>query len=586
MHSHATSVTISAMRLSLYRGGMRSIAWWATAGLAAAIVGLNVAGELDQGIAGRSTLFYVGWMGVWTAIGLVVWAVRPDLRLTGPLWAWSGVLHMNENLLVAMPDSRFVVTETLLLLGMGAAVQVNWALVYPAGRVYRRFAAGYLVYLYVTGVLLNVPYALVHPASYFYISRLELDITTYNRIIALAWLVPVALVGIGLFADRLRTVSPAARRSVGPLMIAALIHAPIWTLAAVQEMWGASVAFEIETNTVIVAAHFVFGVIGLSGIFFVKRAHGNVGDLVVELNHVEPGQVRAALARAVGDPTLEVGLWLPDRQEWVDEGGEPLHLPPGEARHATYIGNRLAVIIHEHDLVDQPGLLEATGSAARLALENARLQAELRAQLVELRESRARIVRAADEERRRLERDLHDGAQQRLLALGMGLQLLRGRVDPSGETLLDENESELQAAMRELRELAHGIHPAALTDNGLGDAVRALAQRAPIPIEIEIDESAGRLPGPVETAAYFVVAESLANVAKYADATEAWVTVGRENGSAHIQIRDNGAGGATPDGGTGLRGLADRVGALDGRLTIDSPPGQGTRIVAEIPCAS
>ena len=228
----------------------------------------------------------------------------------------------------------------------------------------------------------------------------------------------------------------------------------------------------------------------------------------------EPGQVRAALARAVGDPTLEVGLWLPDRQAWVDEQGEPLRLPPGEGRHATYIGERLAVVVHELDLVDQPALLEAAGSAARLALENARLQAELRAQLVELRESRARIVRAGDDERRRLERDLHDGAQQRLLALGMGLQILHAHVDPAARELLADSENELHHALRELRELAHGIHPAALTDNGLADAVRTLAQRAPVPITIEIDEQAGRLPQHVETAAYFVVAEALANIAE------------------------------------------------------------------------
>ena len=185
-------------------------------------------------------------------------------------------------------------------------------------------------------------------------------------------------------------------------------------------------------------------------------------------------------------------------------------------------------------------------------------------QLVELRESRARIVRAGDEERRRLERDLHDGAQQRLLALGMGLQLLHGHVDPAAQELLTESDHELQEALRELRELAQGIHPAALTDNGLADAVRTLAQRAPVAVTVDVDEHTGRLPGHVETAAYFVVAESLANIAKYAQASEAWVTVGRENGSARIEIRDDGKGGATPDRGTGLRGLADRVGALDG----------------------
>jgi len=429
-----------------------------------------------------------------------------------------------------------------------------------------------------------MPYLLIHPASYFYNPDLSFDITTYNRAIVIFWLVPIGVFVVLFFADRLRTVSPAARRSVGPLMIAGLIQAPIWTLSVSQDLWGSDL--EVEQNTVILVTFGVFGVLGLSGLFFVKRARGNVGDLVVELNRVKPGRVREALARAVGDPTLEVGLWLPDRQAWVDEQGEPLHLPPDEGRHATYIGERLAVVVHDHDLVDQPALLEAAGSAARLALENARLQAELRAQLVELSESRARIVRAGDEERRRLERDLHDGAQQRLLALGMGLQLLHRHVDPSVEELLAESEHELQQALRELRELAHGIHPAALTDNGLGDAVRTLAQRAPVPVTVEIDKRMGRLPGHVETAAYFVVAEALTNIAKYANASEAWITVDRRNGNAHIEIRDNGNGGATPDDGTGLKGLTDRVGALDGHLTIESPPGHGTRVTAEIPCSS
>ena len=290
----------------------------------------------------------------------------------------------------------------------------------------------------------------------------------------------------------------------------------------------------------------------------------------------------------MGDPTLQVGLWFPDRDAWVDEQGEPLHLPPVEGRHATYIGERLAVVMHDHDLVDQPALLEAAGSAARLALENARLQAELRAQLVELRESRARIVRAGDEERRRLERDLHDGAQQRLLALGMGLQLLGGHVDPTrGRSCSPRATIELQQALRG----ASRARP--------GDPSRGAHRPRPSPMPCARSPSAPRFrspstltrawagfPAAVETAAYFVVAESLANIAKYAHATEAWVTVGRENGSAHIEIRDDGRGGATPDPGTGLRGLADRVGALDGQLTIESPPGKGTRIIAEIPCPS
>ena len=572
--------------MSLYQGGIRSVGWWVTAGAGVAVLALNLRGELDQGTADWFTYFYLAWIGVWTAIGLFVWAVRPYLRLTGPLWAWSGILHLNENFLNSTPDSQFLITEALLVIGLAATVQVHWMLAYPTGRVYRRLAGIYLAVIYLFGIAWNLPYLFVYPGSYFYPRDLPFDITTFNRVNVVVWLAPAVLIGMVLFADRLRSLSPAARRSVAPLMIAALIQAPPWFFAVASDLWGSDIVWSLEQDAVVFVANVVFVVIGLSGLFFVQRARGNVGDLVVELNHVQPGQVRAALARAVGDPTLEVGLWLPDRQAWVDEEGEPLQLPPGEGRHATYIGERLAVVVHELDLVDQPALLEAAGSAARLALENARLQAELRAQLVELRESRARIVRAGDEERRRLERDLHDGAQQRLLALGMGLQMLHAHVDPSARELLAESENELQHALRELRELAHGIHPAALTDNGLADAVRTLAQRAPVPVTVEIDERAGRLPQHVETAAYFVVAEALANIAKYADADEASITVARNNGNAHIEIRDNGKGGADPDHGTGLKGLADRVGALDGALTIDSPAQRGTRIVAEIPCAS
>jgi signal transduction histidine kinase len=222
-----------------------------------------------------------------------------------------------------------------------------------------------------------------------------------------------------------------------------------------------------------------------------------------------------------------------------------------------------------------------------LMFTNERLQAQLRAQLAELRDSRARIVRTADAERRRLERDLHDGAQQRLLGVGLGLRLLRGQLSGDSATLelVDETESEVQQALAELRELARGIHPAVLTDQGLGAALRTLAARASIPVQA--DESGERLPAHVETAAYFVAAEALANVARYARASKARVSVERRNGDAIVEIVDDGIGGADPDnGGTGLRGLADRVGALDGHLEIRSPAGGGTTLRAVFPCGT
>jgi signal transduction histidine kinase len=215
------------------------------------------------------------------------------------------------------------------------------------------------------------------------------------------------------------------------------------------------------------------------------------------------------------------------------------------------------------------------------------LDAELRASLTELRASRSRIVQAGDAERRRLERDLHDGAQSRLVALKLLLSRARLRArgtDEGLEAMLADAIDELGTSLSELRELARGIHPAVLTDQGLEPALQALASRAPVPVTVAAEPGDGRLPGPVESAAYFVVSEALANVAKYARATEAAVAVRRENGVVTVDVTDDGIGGADVTRGSGLRGLADRVAALDGTLAVESPAGAGTHLHAEIPC--
>jgi signal transduction histidine kinase len=195
-------------------------------------------------------------------------------------------------------------------------------------------------------------------------------------------------------------------------------------------------------------------------------------------------------------------------------------------------------------------------------------------------------VHAGDAERRRLERDLHDGAQSRLVGLALLLRTARAKAGADGElaALLDRAQEELQTGLGELRELARGIHPAVLTDRGLDPALHALAARSPVPVTVEAGV-ADRLPAPVESAAYFVVSEALANVAKYAQATRAEVTVRRANGHVTVEVADDGVGGADAARGSGLRGLADRVAALDGTLSLDSPAGAGTRLRAEIPCA-
>jgi signal transduction histidine kinase len=220
-----------------------------------------------------------------------------------------------------------------------------------------------------------------------------------------------------------------------------------------------------------------------------------------------------------------------------------------------------------------------------VAVENVRLDAELQARLDELRESRARIVEAGYAERRRVERDLHDGAQQRLVALALELQMVRSklRTDPAAASkLLDAAADELTAATEELRELARGLHPPVLADRGLVPALEALANRAPVPVTVEADE-AERAPENVEAAAYFVVSEALTNVARHAEATEAVVRVARRDGLLFVEIEDDGAGGADVGGGSGLRGLADRVGALDGSLEVDSAAGRGTTVRASLP---
>jgi signal transduction histidine kinase len=212
------------------------------------------------------------------------------------------------------------------------------------------------------------------------------------------------------------------------------------------------------------------------------------------------------------------------------------------------------------------------------------LDAELHAKMEELRASRARIVEAGDSERRRLERDLHDGAQSRLVGLALLLRAARTRAavaDGELAALLDQAQDELQTSLAELRELARGIHPAVLTERGLEPALQALASRAPVPVTLEA--SGERLPRPVESAAYFVVSEALANVAKYAQATHASVAVRQVNGRVTVEVADDGVGGADAAGGSGLRGLADRVAALDGTLSLDSPKGAGTRVRVEIP---
>jgi signal transduction histidine kinase len=332
----------------------------------------------------------------------------------------------------------------------------------------------------------------------------------------------------------------------------------------------------------------------LAGLLRMRLAHAAVGRLVVELGEPAPDHVlRDSLSRALRDPTLAVVYWRPDTREFVDARGRPVALPgEGEPAEASVIereGEPVAALIHDASLAHDPELIDAVAAAAGLALENERLQAALLARLEDLRASRARLVDAHDTERRRLERNLHDGAQQRLVALALELGLAQARVEDDpvrARDILAHARGELGTAIEELREIARGIHPALLTDRGLAAALEALATRTPVPVETELELGAERLPEAVEVAAYYVAAEALTNVVKYAGASHAVVRVSRDGEQAVIEIADDGPGGADPEGGTGLRGLADRVEALDGRLDVLSPLGGGTRVRATFPLAA
>jgi signal transduction histidine kinase len=314
-----------------------------------------------------------------------------------------------------------------------------------------------------------------------------------------------------------------------------------------------------------------------------------IGRALLASRAAPAGPVREMLAESLGDRSVNIAYWLADREAFVDEGGHPVALPePGSGRAWTAVeqdGRRVAAIVHDAALDTSPELVHAAAAASSLAIDNERLKADLRARVEDLRVSRLRIVEAADEARRRIERDLHDGAQQELLALALELRVLRSSIsDPEAGPLVDGLAVRLDAALSELRELARGIHPAILTRSGLEPAIAALAERAPIPVRVEsgID---GRLAPAVEAAAYFVVAEALTNVARYAHAPEARVELRRDGDAIVVLVADDGVGGADLNAGSGLRGLQDRLAVVDGVLAIDSPPGAGTLLQARIPTA-
>lgn len=305
-----------------------------------------------------------------------------------------------------------------------------------------------------------------------------------------------------------------------------------------------------------------------------------VTDLVVELGESRSGTLRDAMARLLGDPDLRVGYWAPDAGRYVDAAGAQVPAHGDGSRAATAIdrdGAPFAVILHDRSALADQSLVDAVAAATRLTAAHAALGAEVRARLAELAASRRRLVVAGDEERRRLERLLHDGPRRSLARLRDDLlQAPTG----TGQPHLSQAAAQLDRTLEQLDDLARGLHPRELA-GGLAGGVAALAERSAVPVRTGVP--ADRFPPPVELAAYYVCAEALANVAKHAGATAVAIEVRREGGTLIVAVTDDGHGGADPARGSGLRGLADRVEALGGRLDVVATPGAGTRIAAELP---
>ena len=532
--------------------------------------------------------------------GLVAWHRRPGNGL-GPLMTVAAFALLLRQL--RYEHDAWTFTGFFAISEVSYALVAHSVLAYPAGRVTDRLERAFLWAGYTTTVAFPLAILLVYDGSrqlrFFDSGPREsaiavvddgaLAITFQKAFVVLVWGV-LATVFIALLARRLLYASPLGRRLLAPLLLAAVAVA----LRAVFE--GVFTFVErppVDLYTFLfwwqISGFIALPLALLLGLLRSRLARAAVGDLVLELEGATPRRLRDALARALHDPTLEVAFWLPADRRFVDAAGRPFTLPPESDRRAVtrleHDGEPVAALVHDPALAQEPRLVEAAGAAARLALENARLHAETRAQLTTVKESRARIVAAADDERRRIERDIHDGAQQRLVALALQLRSAQRELDRDAdvESLLDAAVRELREAVEELRELARGVHPANLTEDGLAAALESLVHRTPLEVELDVED--GRLPPPVEATAYFVACEALANVVKHAGASRASVSARRRNGHLRVEVADDGAGGARAGPGSGLRGLADRVEALGGRLTVHSRPGAGTRVVGEIPCA-
>jgi len=547
----------------------------------------------------------------WFAAGAVASLRRPGNRL-GAIMLAGALVWFAAGLLNAPQPALASVGAIVAMLPLALGAHLLHA--FPSGRLRGRASRLIVAGIYVAALLLHAPAWLFLPggagsplqvADRPDLAQLGADV---QDVVGGGLLLATAV----LLADRMRGATRAQRRVLAPLALYGI--AAVALVPAMSRLQGPLLGddpialFAIQASLLgLLPVAFVAAVLrgGFAPTAGVRELSAWIGA-----DGSRPAPLRDALAEALGDPSVELALWAGERERWVDGDGRATELPdPRSGRGVVLVeaeGRTVGAIVYDATLIaDAAPVREAAGVIA-LALDRDRLTAELIASRERLRESRARIAAAADDERRRIARDLHDGVQGRLVVLGLRAGELRRSADARGDddarAGADALRRELEATLEALRELVRGVLPAALAERGLGAAAAELADRMPLPTTV--DAGAERYPAPVESAGWFVISEALANVVKHAGASRAHVVVEATAEGVRIEVRDDGRGGATasgpaqaadgahanrgapPSGGSGLRGLADRVDVVGGRLTVDSPPGGGTRIVAEVPCGS
>ena len=544
----------------------------------------------------------VGWLG--TGKGVSGTRIATDLALSWALvaaslvalererWRRTRILLAAAAFALLAADLQWAGSHTLwtlgfLLEGLWVALLVQAVLTFPEGRPWSPAARITIAGAYAAtlgGQLVGV-FVLPDSQDVLSVASRKAVADAVDRAqealgIAVALAVLILLVGrLLLLRGR------PALRAQAPLLAGAALTA---AAALLWLAWVSSTGTDAPTLETIGRGVSLLVPLGVVvGIVWSRLPRREASDLVVELRTGGAASLRERLARVLGDPTLDVA-YRPDNGRYIGADGRPLELPEGPDRAVTLVtvqGEEVAALVHDPALLDEPALVESVRATAGLVLENERLAAQVRAQLAEVRASRVRLVAATDAERRRPERNLHDGAQQRLVTLSVALGLAASRGDTDDVDVLSRAQDEVEEAIAELRELARGIHPTLLREEGLEAAIEALARRTSLPVVVE--GSAGdRLSDAVELAAYFLVSEALTNVVKHASASSATVRMNRADDMLLIEVSDDGIGGARAAADSGLAGLRGRLEALDAKLVVESEPGRGTSIRTEIPCGS